>query len=101
MFGLDAKGFHDMEAIRGTIHGHTIAWKSGRSWQGNNKAQQCQTSFQGTLNGDSISGHFEQTWYHDGKKADTYNGIVELRAAYRLDGRFVVNGYDGNPWTNQ
>lgn len=101
LFGLNAKAFRDTEGLRGTVNSNAIAWKSGRSWQdANKKPQEYQTSFHGTRNGDLISGQFEETCYDDGKTV-TYSGTVELKPAYSLDGRFVVNGYDGNLWTNR
>ena len=79
MFGLDSHAFCDTEELHGTIHARVIEWKSGRSWEGaNKKPVQYTTIFQGTRDGDTISGHFEQTWDTDGKPV-TYGGDVELK----------------------
>jgi hypothetical protein len=78
-FGTDEPAFINTEALHGTIHNNAIEWKSGRSWEDTNKkSHQYETSFQGTRNGDTISGHFEQTWNEDGKTV-TYSGTVELK----------------------
>jgi hypothetical protein len=79
MFGFDAHSFRDAEALHGTIHNHVIEWKSGRSWKRkDNKNRQYETIFKGTQDGETISGHFEQTWNSDGKTT-TYGGTVELK----------------------
>jgi hypothetical protein len=79
MFGLDSHAFRDTEELHGTIHSRVIEWKSGRSWEdANRKTRQYETLFHGTQNGDTISGHFEQTWNVDGKTV-TYGGVVELK----------------------
>jgi len=78
-FGLDANAFRDTEQLHGTIKNHVIEWKSGRSWDdANQKHHQYETSFQGIQDGDTISGHFAQTW-NEGGKTVTYSGPVELK----------------------
>jgi hypothetical protein len=79
MFGVDESAFRNTEELHGTLQGHAIAWTSGRAWEdGNKKPHQYTASFQGTRDGDTITGRFDQTWNEDGKTV-TYSGTVELK----------------------
>jgi len=79
MFGLDSHAFRDTEELHGTIHAHIIEWTSSRSWDdANQKHHQYTATFHGTQSGNTISGHFEQTW-SDQAKPVTYGGSVELK----------------------
>lgn len=76
-FGTDSQGFINTEELHGTMSHQTVEWTSGKSGQTGQKKYQYQSVFHGTLNGDTISGHFSQTWDEDGKKT-TYEGPVTL-----------------------
>jgi hypothetical protein len=78
-FGTDEPVFINTEKLYGTISNQVVEWKSSKSWKNAQMAFQRDTVFHGTLNGDTISGHFEQTYnYKDGKTV-TYGGTVELK----------------------
>jgi hypothetical protein len=76
-FGTDSQGFINTEALHGTISRQSVEWTSGKSGQTGQKKYQYQSVFHGTLNGDTITGRFSQTWDEDGKKT-TYEGPLTL-----------------------
>lgn len=77
-FGTNERAFRNTEELHGTISNQVVEWKSSKSWKNAQKAVQRDTVFHGTLNRDTISGHFEQTYNYEDGKTVTYGGTVEL-----------------------